>query len=53
LLDELKELLPARAMRKIEKEAKKRSKAAPRTSSGKTASPTSGAVDGKTQMTLF
>jgi len=53
LLDELKELLPARAMRKIEKDAKKNSKAAPRTSSGKAALPASGNVDGKTQMTLF
>lgn len=57
LLDELKELLPARAMQQIEKEAKKKSKAAPRTISSKTtastAKPASANVDGKTQMTLF
>ncbi len=57
LLDELKELLPARGMQQIEKEAKKKSNAAPRTISSKTsastAKPASANVNGKTQMTLF
>ena len=58
LLDELKELLPARAMQKIEKEAKARSKTNARTTTGKAMSstpskPSPTAVDGKTQMTLF
>jgi hypothetical protein len=54
LLDELKELLPARAMKKIEKEAKEKSKPAV----AKMTAPTPAKiapvkVDGKTQMTLF
>jgi hypothetical protein len=58
MLDELKERLPARAMKKMEKEAKEKSKTNPRTAAAKTASPTptkavSLTVDGKTQMTLF
>lgn len=58
MLDELKELLPARAMKKMEKEAKEKSKTNPRPAAAKTASPTPTKavplkVDGKTQMTLF
>ena len=57
LLEELKKLLPARAMQKIEKEAKERARNASRFSTGKasssTAKPASANVDGKTQMTLF
>jgi hypothetical protein len=58
LLDELKELLPARAMQRIEKEAKERSRtpsrAAPAKSmSSASAKPAPGQVDGKTQMSLF
>lgn len=58
VLDELKELLPTRAMQKIEKEAKEKSKtpskAAPaKLTSSSPTKPTPGQVDGKTQMTLF
>ena len=57
LLEELKKLLPARAMQKIEKEAKERARNVSRLSTGKasssTAKPASANVDGKTQMTLF
>lgn len=58
MLDELKELLPARAMKKIEKEAKEKSKTNPKTVVAKTTSPTPTKAapvtkDGKTQMTLF
>ena len=58
MLDELKELLPARAMKKIEKEAKEKSRTNPKTTAAKTTSPTPTKaapikVDGKTQMTLF
>ena len=58
MLDELKELLPARAMKKIEKEAKEKSRTNPKTAAAKTTSPTPTKaapvkVDGKTQMTLF
>jgi hypothetical protein len=58
LLDELKELLPARAMQRIEKEAKEKSRipsrAAPTKSmSSAPARPASGQIDGKTQMSLF
>ena len=58
MLNELKELLPARAMKKIEKEAKEKSRANPKTAVAKTTSPTPTKaapvkVDGKTQMTLF
>jgi hypothetical protein len=58
LLDELKELLPTRAMQKIEKEAKEKSKTPSKAAPAKltSSSPTKltpGQVDGKTQMTLF
>ena len=58
MLDELKELLPARAMKKIEKEAKEKSKTNPKPAAAKTTSPTPTKVapvkvEGKTQMTLF
>lgn len=58
MLDELKELLPAGAMKKIEEEAKTKSKANSKTVATKITSstPTKGApakVDGKTRMTLF
>jgi hypothetical protein len=58
MLNELKELLPARAMKKIEKEAKEKSRTNPKTAATKTTSPTPTKaapvkVDGKTQMTLF
>lgn len=58
LLEELKELLPARALQKIEKEAQARSKTNARTTTGKALSstpskPSPTEVDGKTQMTLF
>jgi len=55
LLDELKELFPARAMQKIEKEARERVQAGSRSTSGKTTSARSITenVDGKTQMKLF
>lgn len=57
LLVELKKLLPARAMQKIEKEAQERAKNVSKLSTGKagssTAKPASANVDGKTQMTLF
>jgi hypothetical protein len=52
MLNELKELLPARAMKKIEKEAKEKS----RTATSKTTPATKPAPvtkDGKTQMSLF
>ena len=58
MLAELKELLPARAMQKLEKEAKDKartlSKTAPTKSmSSAPAKPASGQIDGKTQMSLF
>lgn len=58
MLDELKELLPTRAMKKIEKETKEKSRTNPKTTAAKTTSPTPTKavpvkVDGKTQMTLF
>jgi hypothetical protein len=58
MLDELKELLPARAMKKMEKEAKEKSRTNPKTAAAKTTSPTPTKaapvkIDGKTQMTLF
>lgn len=55
LLHELKELFPARAMQKIENDARKRAKAGSRSTSGKTTSArsTTENVDGKTQMKLF
>lgn len=56
MLDELKELLPTRAMKKIEKEAKEKSQISPRTAASKTTPATKPATvtkDGKTQMSLF
>jgi hypothetical protein len=56
MLDELNELLPARAMKKIEKVAKEESGANPRTAASKTTPATKPAPvtkDGKTQMSLF
>jgi hypothetical protein len=58
LLHELKELLPTRAMQKIEKEAKEKSKTPSKAAPAKLTSsaptkPAAGQVDGKTQMTLF
>jgi hypothetical protein len=58
LLDELKELLPTRAMQRIEKEAKEKSRTPSRAAPAKSMSssptkPTPGQVDGKTQMSLF
>ena len=56
MLDELKELLPARAMKKIEKEAKENSRTSPRTAASKTTpatKPATATKDGKTQMSLF
>ena len=58
LLKELEELLPARAMQKIENDAKARSKTNTRTTTVKATSSTPSKpgpieVDGKTQMTLF
>lgn len=56
MLDELKELLPARAMKKIEKEAKEKSRTNPQTAASKTTPTTKPAPvtkDGKTQMSLF
>lgn len=56
MLDELKELLPARAMKKIEKEAEEKSRTDPKTAASKTAPETKPAPvtkDGKTQMSLF
>lgn len=56
MLDELKELLPTRAMKKIEKEAKEKSRTDPQTAASKTTPATKPAPvtkDGKTQMSLF
>ena len=58
LLYELKESLPTRAMQKIEKEAKEKSRTLPKAATIKLSSPTPtkptpDKVDGKTQMTLF
>lgn len=56
MLDELRELLPARAMKKIEKEAKEKSRTNPKTTASKTTPVTKPAPvtkDGKTQMSLF
>lgn len=58
LLDELKELLPTRAMQKLEKEAKEKSRTLSKTAPTKSmssalAKPASGQIDGKTQMSLF
>jgi hypothetical protein len=56
MLDELKELLPARAMKKIEKEAKEKSGTNPKTAASKTtpaAKPAPVTKDGKTQISLF
>lgn len=56
MLDELKELLPTRAMKKIEKEAKEKSRTDPQTAASKTtptAKPAPVTKDGKTQMSLF
>lgn len=58
LLDELKELLPTRAMQKIKKEAKEKSKTPSQSAPTKLTSSapiksTPDKVDGKTQMTLF
>lgn len=58
LLDELKELLPARAMQKLEKDAKEKSRTPTRVAPAKSmssapAKPAPGQIDGKTQMSLF
>lgn len=58
MLDELKELLPTRAMQKLEKEAKEKSRTPSRATPTKSmssapAKPASGQIDGKTQMSLF
>ena len=58
MLDELKALLPTRAMQKLEKEAKEKSKTPSRVAPTKSissapAKPASGQIDGKTQMSLF
>ena len=58
MLSELKELLPAHALKKMEKEAKEKPKTNTKSAATKTAAPIPAksaplSVDGKTQMTLF